>query len=133
MGKGLSLAKGLLYAAGLRRLELDGYERLIAAGVGTPDRVPVLTQPYTYAMAMHRIPARRFFSEPATFVNASYNMAAYFGVDFWYPTFDVYNIEAEAMGQALIWREGSEPDVDARRPLISSEDDFMRLKPPVPG
>jgi len=34
---------------------------------------------------------------------------AYFGADSWSPIFDFYNIELEALGQKLIWRENSEP------------------------
>ena len=67
-------------------------------------------------MAMHGLSARRFFREPKPFINASRNMAVYFGVDFWSPVFDFYNIELDALGQKLIWRENSEPDVDTREP-----------------
>jgi uroporphyrinogen-III decarboxylase len=95
--------------------------------------VPVIVQPYTYAMGMHGLTGKRFFSEPEPFIHASYNMATYFGFDFWSPVFDFYNIELEALGQKLIWREGSEPDVDSSDPLIKNEDDLKRLKPPMPG
>jgi uroporphyrinogen decarboxylase len=127
------LFKGMLYARGLHIGELDGFERLIASIYGTPDRVPVMVQPYVYAMAMHGLRSRTFFREPGPFINASYNMATYFGFDFWSPVFDFYNIEAEALGQRLIWRENSEPDVDTREPLVGSQRDLSALKPPVPG
>lgn len=127
------LGKAVLYSRGLRAWRLDGFERLIAGMYGTPDRVPVLVQPYTYAMAMHGLSARVFFTQARPFVHASRNMAAYFGFDFWSPTFDFYNIELEAMGQRLIWRDRSEPDVDSAHPLVGSEHEFRRLRPPVPG
>ncbi len=133
MGATGKLARGLLYAKGLRIGHLGGFERLIAGIYGTPDRVPVLCQPYTYAMAMHGVSAHEFFTQPRTFVHASSNMANYFGFDFWSPVFDFYNIEAEALGQKLIWRDGSEPDVDTAVPLIKEEGDLDRLRPPVPG
>ena len=114
MGLTAKLLKGTLYAGGLRIGKLDGYERLIAGIYGRPDRVPIILQPYTFAMAQHGLPARRFFTEPEPFVNASRNTAAYFGADSWSPIFDFYNIELEALGQKLIWRENSEPDVDTR-------------------
>lgn len=129
----VKLLKGMLYAHGLHIGGLDGFERLIAGIFGIPDRVPVMVQPYTYAMGMHGLKSDTFFREPEPFINASANMASYFGFDFWSPVFDFYNIEAEALGQRLIWRENSEPDVDTREPLISSEGDLRRLKPPVPG
>jgi hypothetical protein len=84
-------------------------------------------------MSQNGLNARQFFSEAKPFINASSNTATYLGVDFWSPVFDFYNIELEAMGGALIWRDGSEPDVDTRRPLIAGEADLARLKPPVPG
>ena len=133
MGVAGKLARGVLYAKGLRVGNLDGYERLIAGIYGRPDRVPVLCQPYTYAMGLHGLSASRFFTESRPFVHASYNMAAYFGFDFWSPVFDFYNIELEALGQRMIWRDRSEPDVDSSAPLIREESDLDRLRAPRPG
>ncbi|MFW6113854.1 MAG: uroporphyrinogen decarboxylase family protein, partial [Actinomycetota bacterium] len=133
MGMMMKLNKALLYAWGLRLGQLDGFERLIAGIYGRPDRLPVITQPYTYAMGLHGLAGHRFFSEPEPFVNASYNMATYFGFDFWTPVFDFYNIELEALGQKLIWRDRSEPDVDSSNPLIKGEEDLSGLRPPTPG
>ncbi|RJP26146.1 MAG: hypothetical protein C4536_16315 [Actinobacteria bacterium] len=127
------LNKAIIYSYGLRIGQLDGYERLIAGIYGKPDRVPVITQPYTYAMGMHGLSAKTFFSEPEPFIHASWNMARYFGFDFWSPVFDFYNIELDALGQKLIWRDRSEPDVDTSDPLIKSQDDLKRLRPPRPG
>jgi uroporphyrinogen decarboxylase len=132
MGVVGKLLKGMSYAKGARFGSLDGFERLIAAIYGRPDRVPVIVQPYTYAMWLNGLDAG-VFREPEPFINASWNMASYFGVDFWSPVFDFYNIEAEALGQKLIWRESSEPDVDSARPLIAQRSDLGSLKPPVPG
>jgi len=129
----MKLNKAMAYGYGLHLGKLDGFERLIAGIYGTPDRVPVLAQPYTYAMGMHGLSSRTFFSEPRPFINASCNFARYFGIDFWSPVFDFYNIELEALGQKLIWRDRSEPDVNTSDPLIKSEDDFRRLRPPRPG
>jgi len=127
------LAKGIIYGKGIRLGTLDGYERLIAAIYGTPDRVPVLLQPYLYAMRLNGLSGRKFFSEPGPFINASYNTVKYFGVDSWSPVFDFYNIEAEALGQKLIWSEDKEPFVDTHDPLIKEKKDLSFLKPPMPG
>jgi uroporphyrinogen decarboxylase len=129
----LKLNKAILYSFGLHMGRLDGFERLIAGIYGTPDRVPVIAQPYTYAMGMHGLSAKTFFSQPRPFIHASWNMARYFGIDFWSPVFDFYNIELDALGQKLIWHDRSEPDVDTSDPLIKTEDDFKRLRPPRPG
>ena len=133
MGVITKLLKGTAYARGVRVGHLDGFERLIAGIYGRPDRVPVILQPYTYAMAMHGLTSDVFFRQAVPFINASSNMANYFGVDFWSPVFDFYNIEPDALGQKLIWRENSEPDVDTSNPLIAAQADLDRLKPPVPG
>jgi uroporphyrinogen decarboxylase len=133
MGAVSKTFRGVLYARGLHLGSLDGFERLIAGIFGTPDRVPVIVQPYTYAMAMSGLSARRFFAEPVPFINASCNMASYFGFDFWSPVFDFYNIELDALGQKLIWREGSEPDVDTTAPLVTGEEALRTLRPPVAG
>jgi uroporphyrinogen-III decarboxylase len=133
MGAQGKLAKALLYGKGLRMGALDGFERLIAAIYGTPDRVPIVCQPYTYAMSMQGLSPRQFFTDPRAFVHASYNMANYFGFDFWSPVFDFYNIEAEALGQKLIWRNRSEPDVDSASPLVRDEGDLDKLRAPRPG
>ncbi len=127
------LFKGIALGRGLKVRNPGGFERLVAAIYGTPDRVPILAQPYTYAMSMHGLEASVFFSKARPFIGASFNFARYFDIDFWSPVFDFYNIEAEALGQRLIWRKHSEPDVDTSQPLIKSEDDLKRLRPPVPG
>ncbi len=127
------LTRGLLYGYGLKLGGLNGYERLIAGIYGTPDRVPLIVQPYIYAMERAGLPARRFFSEPRAFVHASLNLAKWLGADSWSPVFDFYNIELEALGQSLIWRDQSEPDVDTRNPLIKEREDLKRLRPPVAG
>jgi len=127
------LTKGILYGKGIKLGSLDGYERLIAAIYGTPDRVPVLLQPYLYAMRLNGLSGRKFFSEPVPFINASYNTVRYFGVDSWSPVFDFYNIEAEALGQRLGWDEQREPFVDTHDPLIKEKKDLGSLKPPIPG
>jgi uroporphyrinogen-III decarboxylase len=48
--------------------------------------------------------------------------------NFW----DVYNIEAEALGQEVVYPRGGRPDVDRTRPLISNPADLNRISPPDP-
>ena len=125
--------RALAYARGLRLRKPDGYERLVAGVFGTPDRIPLVAHPYTYAMDMHALTARTFFTQPRPFVHACSNFARYFAIDFWSPSFDFCNIELEALGQKLIWSERGEPRVDASHPLLASEGDLSRLRPPRPG
>ena len=70
MGVVTKLLKGTAYARGVHLGKLDGFERLIAGIYGRPDRVPLILQPYTYAMAMHGLTSDRFFREAAPFINA---------------------------------------------------------------
>ena len=127
------LFKGILYAKGIKLGTLDGYERLVAAIFGTPDRVPVLLQPYIYAMHLHGLSSQKFFREPIPFIHASYNTVRYFGVDAWSPVFDFYNIEAEALGQQFIWGVQMEPAVNKGNFLIKEKGDLAKLRPPKPG
>lgn len=129
----LKLTKGILYGKGIKLGALDDYERLIAAIYGKPDRVPVLIQPYLYAMSLNGLSCKRFFCEPVPFIHASWNMARYFGADAFSPVFDFYNIEAEALGQSLAWDEQREPAVNTHDPLIKEKKDLNGLKPPIPG
>ena len=129
----LKISKGILYGKGIHLGSLDGYERLIAAIYGTPDRVPVILQPYLYAMHLNGLSSQSFFREPVPFIHASYNTAQYFGVDTFSPVFDFYNIEAEALGQSLTWDEQREPAVNSNNFLIKERKDLNGLRPPVPG
>ncbi|MBN1636791.1 MAG: hypothetical protein JW920_09765 [Deltaproteobacteria bacterium] len=129
----LKLLKGIAYSKGVHIGSLDGYERLIASLYGTPDRVPVLIQPYLYAMNLHGLSSEEFFHDPKKFMHASYNMATYFGADSFSPVFDFYNIEAEALGQPYIWQDLDEPSVNKEDFLIKHKKDLFGLKPPKPG
>lgn len=94
----LKLNKAPAYALGLRLGQLDGYERLIAGIYGTPRPRARYRPALHYAMGMHGLSARTFFREPRPFIHASSNFARHFGIDFWSPAFDFYNIEPEALG-----------------------------------
>ena len=111
----------------------DGHEQFSAALFGMPGRVPVVVQPGLYAMWLHGLSSQRFFREPGTFIHASQNLAAYFGFDGWAPAFDANNIEAEALGQPLVWREDMEPWVDRDNLLLRERIDLDRLAPPIAG
>jgi hypothetical protein len=49
--------------------------------------------------------------------------------NFW----DVYNVEAEAMGQKVVYPPGGIPDADRTRPLIRTPAHLDRLSPPDPN
>ena len=45
---------------------------------------------------------------------------------------NIYNIEAEALGQKVVSHPRGIPDVDRTRPLISNPADLDRIAPPDP-
>jgi uroporphyrinogen-III decarboxylase len=133
MNASIALQKTPVSERSLSASRPDGYEQYSAALFERPDRVAIVVQPGLYAMALHRLSSQRFFHEPEMFIYASYHMATLCDFDGWSPVFDVFNIEAEALGQALIWRDGMEPWTDPDNPLLRERGDLERLAPPVPG
>jgi hypothetical protein len=78
------------------------------------------------------VPPKRFFNDARLFVRVQLLVTEYYGFDqplnFW----DVYNVEAEAMGQKLAYPPGKLPDIDRRQVLIGTPSDLDRLRPPDP-
>jgi uroporphyrinogen-III decarboxylase len=75
---------------------------------------------------------QRFFTDALTFARVQLLVTEYYRVDgpinFW----DVYNIEAEALGQKVDYDPEGIPDADRTRPLISKPSDLDRITPPDP-
>ena len=76
----------------------DGVARLAAALQGTCTRVPVYAQMHEFVAAQLGIPRREFFTRPEVMVPAMLEIEARYGLDLATITYDVYNIEAEALG-----------------------------------
>jgi uroporphyrinogen-III decarboxylase len=108
----------------------EGAERLHRAMNGPAEAAPVLAQMHEFAAHWFRIPRREFFSRPELLVPALLETQREFGIDVAAITFDVYNIEAEALGQVLVWTEEGMPDVDRSRPLIRDRQDLSKLRTP---
>ena len=75
---------------------------------------------------------QRFFTDALTFARVQLLVTEYYRVDgpinFW----DVYNIEAEALGQKVDYDPEGIPDADRTRPLIGKPSDLDRITPPDP-
>lgn len=108
----------------------EGAALLRQAMGGLPDRVPVFAQLHEFAAEYLRIPRREFFTRPDLSVPALLQTQRDFGLDVASVTFDVYNIEAEGLGQRLVWLDGGMPDVDRSEPLIRDRADLARLRTP---
>jgi uroporphyrinogen-III decarboxylase len=107
-----------------------GAEMMRRAMTGLADRVPVFGQLHEFAAEHLGIPRQEFFTRPDLSVPALLQTQQDFGIDVASLTFDVYNIEAEALGQELVWIDGGMPDVDRSKPLIRDRADLGRIRTP---
>ena len=108
----------------------EGLDRLQTAMSGIPDRVPVFAQMHEFAMQELEVNAREFFSDPDLLVGGYLSVLEKFGIDVPTVDYDVYNIEAEAIGQTVIFSEHDMPDVDRTDPLIKNNNDLKKIKKP---
>jgi uroporphyrinogen-III decarboxylase len=102
----------------------------IAENQHNPDWIQVSAQMHDHAMTLAGVPACRFYGDANAHVNVMVAVAAYYRFDTGRGSFDVYNIEAEAMGQKMIRSNSAMPTVDFREPLIEDPADLLRI--PVP-
>ena len=78
------------------------------------------------------IQTQQFFTDAAIFVGSQLLVSEYYQFDTISNFWDVYNIEAEALGQKIVYHPGGIPDADRTHPLIGASSDFDRLLPPDP-
>jgi uroporphyrinogen-III decarboxylase len=96
----------------------------------TPERVPIYAQLHEFAMHELGVTARAFYTTPELLIYGALEITETYGIDVPYADYDVYNIEAEALGQALIWDDAVMPDVDRDRPLITGPADLDKIRTP---
>lgn len=94
--------------------------------------IPVTTQMAEFCMAYGKHNGRRFFSDPELFVRGCLDVQQEFGFDIPDMVWDVYSVEAEALGGDMAWFDELYPALDNTRVLISDEKDLARMKPPDP-
>ncbi|MCP3954875.1 MAG: hypothetical protein GY697_22040, partial [Desulfobacterales bacterium] len=74
--------------------------------------IVVGAQSNDHSACLAGVPTERFFTDACLFAKVQLLVSEYYRVDgpinFW----DVYNVEAEAMGQKVIYVPGGLPDVD---------------------
>ena len=110
----------------------EGFTRLSKASTGVADRVPFTTQMHEFAMTWCDVPSTRFYSDANILVSGILKTAEDFEFDIPSLGYDVYSIEAEAMGQPLVYSEKQAPLVDKEKILIRDENDLTRLESPHP-
>ncbi|MBW2283645.1 MAG: hypothetical protein JRF65_03475 [Deltaproteobacteria bacterium] len=96
------------------------------------DRIPIAAQCHHHSARLAGIAAPLFFTDASAFARTQLMVTAYYGFDAPNNLWDVYNIEAEAMGQKMVYPPDGIPDVDRRQPLIGSRSDLDRLRAPNP-
>ncbi len=109
---------------------LKGLQRFEKAMTGVPDRVPLFAQLHEFAMKETRAAAREFYSTPELLAVATLETQSKYGIDVPVLDYDVYNIEAEAIGQVIKYSDTDMPDVDRSRPLIRDRDDLSKIRTP---
>jgi uroporphyrinogen-III decarboxylase len=108
----------------------EGFKRFGTAMKGIPDRVPVYAQIHEFAMNELGVTAREFYSTADILTRGILEISEKYGLDLAPVDYDVYNIEAEALGQALIWDDEGLPDVNRDVPLITGPADLSKIKTP---
>jgi len=78
------------------------------------------------------VSSRQFFTGAYTFTKVQLLVTEYYRFDVPSNFWDVYNVEAEAMGQTLVYPPEGIPDVDRTKPLIAEPADLDRIAPPDP-
>jgi len=107
-----------------------GAALLAEALQGRSSRIPVFGQMHEFVAAQCGIPRQEFFTRPELMVPATLEIQSRYGLDVASITYDVYNIEAEALGQKLRWSEAGMPDIDRDMPLIRDRTDLTRIRTP---
>jgi len=100
------------------------------SGRGRPDAVPILAQINEHVFRLFGADMREAYTNAEKFVEMNLAVFEYYGLDLPGFYYDIYNIEAEALGQRLNWDARRMPDIDRGNPLIREPGDLNRLKPP---
>jgi uroporphyrinogen-III decarboxylase len=101
-----------------------------SALAGQAPQAPVYAQMHDFAAHQMRIPGRIFYTQPDIMVPAILEVAQRFGFEIASITYDVYNIEAEGLGQKLLYSESDAPDIDRSQPLIRQQADLALITTP---
>jgi uroporphyrinogen decarboxylase len=99
---------------------------------GKTAHVLIAAQCNDHSARLAGVPAQRFFTDAVTFARTQLLTTAYYGLDAPNNLWDVYNIEAEAMGQKIVYPPDGIPDADRTDPLIKSPADLEKIRIPDP-
>ncbi len=108
----------------------EGQRRYLAAMSGVPDRVPVFAQLHEFALNQLNVSPKKFYTTPELLVRGSLEINGTYGIDVPVLDYDVYNIEAEALGQEIIYSDDFMPDINRAKPLIQDKNDLSKIRTP---
>jgi len=97
---------------------------------GQVDRVPILAQINEHVVRLCGGDMREAYTDAGKFVEMNLAVFQYYGLDMPGFYYDIYNIEAEALGQRMNWESNRMPDIDRQNPLVRDHSDLDHLRPP---
>lgn len=97
-----------------------------------PDYIIIGAQSNDHSAYLAGVPSRRFFNDAEVFTRIQLLVSEYYNLDVPSNFWDVYNVEAEALGQMIEYPPKGLPDVNRSKPLIASPSDLDRITPPDP-
>ena len=107
--------------------------RLKAGVAGKADCIPITAQLRHHAAVLAGASIREFYTNAETFLAAQMVAWERYELDDLSTHFDLYNIEAEALGAPMTWCDGAAPEADPARRLLGSIDEWHTLRPPAMG
>ena len=99
---------------------------------GEADWIPVTTQMAEFCMKYGGHNGHEFFSNPELFVRGSLDVQQEMGFHVPDMVWDVYSVEAEALGGNMAWFDELYPALDNTEVIIRDEKDLARIKAPDP-
>jgi uroporphyrinogen-III decarboxylase len=105
-------------------------ERIERMFRGEAETVPILAQINEHVVKLFGGNMREAYTDPAKFIEMNLAVFQYYRLDMPGFYYDIYNIEAEALGQRMNWAADRMPDIDRQNPLIRNPSDLDHLRPP---
>ncbi len=95
-------------------------------------RIRIAAQCHDHSVLLAGVSFNDFYTDARVFTDTQLLVTEYYGFDAPNDCWDMYNIEAEAMGQKMIYSGKAMPDIDRREPLIRTHADLDRIQIPDP-
>ena len=109
---------------------IEQYKRIIDGGEA--DWIPVTTQMAEFCMKYGGHNGHDFFGNPELFVRGSLDVQRELGFHVPDMVWDVYSVEAEALGGEMAWFDDLYPALNNTKVIIKDEKDLARIKAPDP-